>query len=922
MPLPIPSDVKKEVRAVLLSKVKGVPLCHFTTDYKTFVGHALNWKALEFNRLTDFLQAMPDVVSLIEEDGRTVVYGKSDGSFMTHTAVKALKRAEKISTENNNKDGSHEPVDADEFPELHPNHQGLFCVTFEKHHTSMPNKEVESKFKSIGEVKDINFGHSRLIFVRYARRADAVKALKTLASTFIGLRPAKEKLSVQGSKGISRDKTGQGSKSEMAGDTARMPTNLFQNYKSEPKGKSQNDIGVSNSAGSSGKYEPKNRAPKMTPGILGAAPLPLGVQYPITNISPPRQPVIEPAFIQYGATSQPSVSYAVGEGLPLGLRIPQQISPRILASPILDLQLQEQMQGALLQGVPGVGYTAPELRTGCETILSNISYKASKENIEALFTGHRLREFKLVEQEPHGGPKKRFAFATFFTEPEAQRAIKDINDRTFIDRQVKLRYKKPDDLPLSIPGQKGEAQIVVANLPESCTEGDIILMTFHKGASNIYMVSELKPIKRYYAIVTVPNAQAAASAIHSLNGTEFKGKILHLDFANKFLKETEITKNAKIQPLFNPQELQNLRMQRSFLENGDILQNEQRDLVQFLHNSHGQLRRQQQQPDVQKSHSNQDKKHQPRKGKFDGKGQSKSLEKGQSKSQEKEQSEPQEKGQSNPQIKGQFKPQEKGQSKPQDKDNQSKNCKQQEQQQKNVKSPPRSGKKDGRKAPQQEHMKGDQHSGRPSQQEDEEWDSAVDNGRSTPALSPMELVPAHEAYGSPVPAAMPVSLKEEREIFKHVAAYLGNTDQLPETIEIFITHTVDKKYFYGFITNIQLKCAEQLHEMNRAIKGIQNKVPVTSSCKEVGVCIDEEWYRAWVVRNDGPNLIVFCCDYGFSHSVLVNQTCQVPDELWEEPAALARAFTWGSGIAPVSGSKVEAEVLRIEEGVPVVSLWE
>ena len=57
----VPEEVKKEIRSILLSKVGGVRQANFQKDFAHFMGHPLNLKALKMNRLSDLIEAIPDV---------------------------------------------------------------------------------------------------------------------------------------------------------------------------------------------------------------------------------------------------------------------------------------------------------------------------------------------------------------------------------------------------------------------------------------------------------------------------------------------------------------------------------------------------------------------------------------------------------------------------------------------------------------------------------------------------------------------------------------------------------------------------------------------------------------------------------------------------------------------------------------------
>lgn len=58
----IPEEIKKSVRAVLLSKIGGVPLESFSSDFKKLAGYPLRFNKLGFSTLRQFLEAMPDHV--------------------------------------------------------------------------------------------------------------------------------------------------------------------------------------------------------------------------------------------------------------------------------------------------------------------------------------------------------------------------------------------------------------------------------------------------------------------------------------------------------------------------------------------------------------------------------------------------------------------------------------------------------------------------------------------------------------------------------------------------------------------------------------------------------------------------------------------------------------------------------------------
>eukprot|EP00058_Branchiostoma_floridae_P005328 XP_002590816.1 hypothetical protein BRAFLDRAFT_125731 [Branchiostoma floridae] len=88
----VPDEVKKFIRAVLLSEQGGVPVRRLCTDYRNLIGHVLDWRGLGFTRLEDFVKAMPDVCRLeaFGPEKELRVYGIGDpDSFMSSFAIKA-----------------------------------------------------------------------------------------------------------------------------------------------------------------------------------------------------------------------------------------------------------------------------------------------------------------------------------------------------------------------------------------------------------------------------------------------------------------------------------------------------------------------------------------------------------------------------------------------------------------------------------------------------------------------------------------------------------------------------------------------------------------------------------------------------------------------------------------------------------------
>lgn len=57
----VPDNVKRNVRAVLLSKVGGVLVSDLVKDYKSLLKEPLKFKDLGFGTIKEFVEAMPEV---------------------------------------------------------------------------------------------------------------------------------------------------------------------------------------------------------------------------------------------------------------------------------------------------------------------------------------------------------------------------------------------------------------------------------------------------------------------------------------------------------------------------------------------------------------------------------------------------------------------------------------------------------------------------------------------------------------------------------------------------------------------------------------------------------------------------------------------------------------------------------------------
>ena len=61
MSSPVPEEIKRNVRSVLLSKVGGVQMNMFLKDYKSLVLEQLDYRALGFQRLQEFFSSIPEI---------------------------------------------------------------------------------------------------------------------------------------------------------------------------------------------------------------------------------------------------------------------------------------------------------------------------------------------------------------------------------------------------------------------------------------------------------------------------------------------------------------------------------------------------------------------------------------------------------------------------------------------------------------------------------------------------------------------------------------------------------------------------------------------------------------------------------------------------------------------------------------------
>ncbi|XP_054756297.2 uncharacterized protein LOC129262237 [Lytechinus pictus] len=101
----IPEELKKFTRAVLLSKIGGVPLEKFSSDFKNLAGYPLHFEELGFSTLRSLLEAMPDAVRFeySNEASKWMLYGIGDpNTYMSSAAKKAQYSKPGDGTKDNN----------------------------------------------------------------------------------------------------------------------------------------------------------------------------------------------------------------------------------------------------------------------------------------------------------------------------------------------------------------------------------------------------------------------------------------------------------------------------------------------------------------------------------------------------------------------------------------------------------------------------------------------------------------------------------------------------------------------------------------------------------------------------------------------------------------------------------------------------
>nr|XP_022331627.1 uncharacterized protein LOC111129501 isoform X2 [Crassostrea virginica] len=190
----VPDNVKRNVRAVLLSKVGGVLVSDLVKDYKSLLKEPLKFKDLGFSTIKEFVEAMPEVCRLEYDEGIMAhkLYGVGDKSTYMSLSQKRAEKSKQNGVSNgkkNAKGGSAREVN----PELLPNSRGLYtlCYPRTKEAKSFEEKDLQEKFSEFGNLAQINMIPG-LFFLRFAT-PDSAQAALDRYETELELRPAAEK---------------------------------------------------------------------------------------------------------------------------------------------------------------------------------------------------------------------------------------------------------------------------------------------------------------------------------------------------------------------------------------------------------------------------------------------------------------------------------------------------------------------------------------------------------------------------------------------------------------------------------------------------------------------------------------------------------------------------------------------------------
>lgn len=189
----VPDNVKRNVRAVLLSKVGGVLVSDLVKDYKSLLKEPLRFKDLGFSTIKEFVDAMPEVCRLEYDDGIMAhkLYGVGDKSTYMSLSQKRAEKSKQSYTSNGRKAPSSGRRETN--PELQPNTKGLFtlCYPRNKEPKSFDEQDLQEKFAEFGNLAEIH-KIPGLFFLRFSDLDSAQAALDKYEME-LELRPASEK---------------------------------------------------------------------------------------------------------------------------------------------------------------------------------------------------------------------------------------------------------------------------------------------------------------------------------------------------------------------------------------------------------------------------------------------------------------------------------------------------------------------------------------------------------------------------------------------------------------------------------------------------------------------------------------------------------------------------------------------------------
>ncbi|XP_071115796.1 uncharacterized protein [Haliotis cracherodii] len=189
----IPEDVKKNVRAVLLSKIGGVLVSDFRKDYRNLTNKKLFIENYGFDNYKDFVEAIPEYARLeySDKDMAYRLFGVGDpNTYMSLSAKKAQGNIQgslqkghssNISKGNrfaNRNGSSHNNEDG---RKLIPNGRGLYTVCYRSEKAVSNDKEdIVEWFSEAGEVGEVNITPN-WIFVRFKTKQGALSSLEKLS---------------------------------------------------------------------------------------------------------------------------------------------------------------------------------------------------------------------------------------------------------------------------------------------------------------------------------------------------------------------------------------------------------------------------------------------------------------------------------------------------------------------------------------------------------------------------------------------------------------------------------------------------------------------------------------------------------------------------------------------------------------------